>query len=134
VRERAGLSAEQKQKETFPCAKKKHKLIMSESVTTFYAPIEYSTDGSRHTVVCEGTWTDDGDVTRLRLDSEHFPAFWISGALIGDVLAIDGGRFDDTWTSSPVRHTEFSCTTDDGTFVISHGDVEISVPSPGTRT
>ena len=49
---------------------------MSESVTTFYAPLEYSIDGSRHTVVCEGTWTDDGDVTRLRLDSEHFPAFW----------------------------------------------------------
>ena len=107
---------------------------MSESVTTFYAPLEYSIEASRYTVVCDGTWTDDGDVTRLRLDSEHFPAFWISGTLIGDALAIDGGRFDDTWTPTPVRHTEFSCTTDDSVFVISHGDVEIFIPRPGTRT
>lgn len=110
---------------------------MCESLTTFYSPLEYSINGSRHTVLCEGTWTtdlDDGNVTRLRIDSEQFPAFWVAGTLVGDVLEIDGGRFDDTWTSSPVRHTEFVCTSGDGTFVISHGEVELVIPRPGSRT
>ena len=76
-------------------------------VNDFLAQLEYSIDGSHHTVLYEGSWTTEDGMTRLRLDCQEFPAFWVSGKLAGGVLAIDGGRFDDTWTSRPVSHTEF---------------------------
>jgi len=104
-------------------------------VMSFLAPLEYTINKSRYTVLCEGTWTvDENDVTRLRVDSELFPAFWISGELIGDALTIDGGRFDDTWTDRPVRHTEFVCAAEEATFAITHGSVELTIPRPGSRT
>jgi len=110
---------------------------MWEPVNNFLAHLEYSTiDGSRHTVLYEGPWTtdaEDSDVTRLRLDCQQFPAFWVEGRVVGDdALTIDGGRFDDTWTPRPVSHTEFVCTPDDNgtSFVITHGDVKIFVPRP----
>jgi hypothetical protein len=107
---------------------------MSESVH-FYAPLEYTAGGSRHTVVCEGTWTSVGTETRLRVDCEFFLAFWLSGVLADDVLKLDGGRFDDTWTDggASVHFSEFTCSADEICFRVRYGQVELVIPRPGSH-
>jgi hypothetical protein len=111
-------------------------MVSDDFVTEFLAPLEYVVDGSRHTVVCEGTWKTVGGETHLRLDSEHFLAFWLAGRIVDGGLHIDGGRLDDSWTDAPVHHSQFTCSAEDEvTFVVRYGEVlELVIPRPGTKT
>jgi hypothetical protein len=76
----------------------------------FFSLLTFTTNGTKRTTLCEGRWSDDADGGRtVRLDSEEFPSFWLSG-MAGPGCAdfvVTGGRIDASWGDESIPHTQF---------------------------
>ena len=106
-----------------------------DSTQSFYVPLEYVVDGKEESLVCEATWTIADDETRLRVDSEHFPAFWIAGRLVDGILVLDGGRLDESWTGGKCPpHSEFACRSTPYGFEVGFGGVNMLITRPGSSS
>ena len=100
------------------------------------APIEYVAQGKKHSVICEGQWTDDTETgeQRVRLDCATFPEFWLTGTLKGGAFRVTGGRLARDWGSEfveSVPHTQFLTRMGEHTMDVYHKSITISIPLPG---
>ena len=84
-------------------------------------------------------WSDDesGQGKLVRLDSETFPDFWLTGRLSRHVssekkaFTVTGGRFSADWKRAfmATRHTEFEVDSSDSDSVqVSSAGVTVRIP------
>lgn len=102
------------------------------------APIEYTAQGKKHTVICEGEWVDDTETgeQQVRLDCAQFPEFWLTGTLKGGAFRVTGGRLARDWGSDlkfveSVPHTRFLTKMDEHTINVYHQSITVFIPLPG---